>query len=435
MDQPSSAMIERLACMRRRVLGRESGDEVGPQREVGPPARKRYQPQRIGAEWRRFMRLRIRSWPCCSDRWRCGISRGSLAISSCSSGSISTPSSEDRRSRPSAGKAVRIASTSAPSPGSPGRSWPHAGQIDAGQHHFARAASDGAPPRQHRGNGSERLGPAPLRDHAEGAGVVAAVLHCDEGAGVLAGPAGPGATFQARGSSLLALAIRPSTSGIAASACAPLRRRSRLPAPRIGPLAPGAADRLTGLAHGFGRHRAAVDHHQIAFLARQQPRSSSLSDRFSRQPSEMTSAPISRLRRSLDRSAAKAFGGRAGHEFDPFGAPHSICSVAAGQRNSDRCGLPARAALRRRRWRRRRCRRRASHRRRVPTPLSGCGCGSTIVATLTLTARGNSGSCSISGPSRSSSTALAIGHEEYHVRIADIDRDRAFQCHPRRPAG
>ena len=36
--------------------------------------------------------------------------------------------------------------------------------------------------------------------------------------------------------------------------------------PRIGPLAPGAADRLTGLAHGFGSHRAGIDHNQIAFL-------------------------------------------------------------------------------------------------------------------------------------------------------------------------
>ena len=32
--------------------------------------------------WRRFIRLRIMSSPACSDRWRCGISRGSPAISS-----------------------------------------------------------------------------------------------------------------------------------------------------------------------------------------------------------------------------------------------------------------------------------------------------------------------------------------------------------------
>ena len=32
--------------------------------------------------WRRFMRFRIISSPACSDRWKCGISRGSPAISS-----------------------------------------------------------------------------------------------------------------------------------------------------------------------------------------------------------------------------------------------------------------------------------------------------------------------------------------------------------------
>ncbi len=48
---------------------------------------------------RRFMRFRIRSLPACMDRCRCGISRGSSAISRHRSSSIAAGSSEDRRSR------------------------------------------------------------------------------------------------------------------------------------------------------------------------------------------------------------------------------------------------------------------------------------------------------------------------------------------------
>ena len=65
-------------------LGREAGDQVGAEDDVGP------QPPHLCAEahrhrrgeWRRFMRLRIMSSPACSDRCRCGIRRGSSAMAS-----------------------------------------------------------------------------------------------------------------------------------------------------------------------------------------------------------------------------------------------------------------------------------------------------------------------------------------------------------------
>ena len=49
--------------------------------------------------WRRFIRFRIMSSPACSERWKCGISRGSPAISSNKASSISMLSSEERRRR------------------------------------------------------------------------------------------------------------------------------------------------------------------------------------------------------------------------------------------------------------------------------------------------------------------------------------------------
>ena len=75
-------------------------------------------------ECRRFMRLRMRSSPDCSDRCRCGISRASLANASSRSRSASTESIDDSRSRFSSGTCLRICLTSVPSFGAPGRSAP-----------------------------------------------------------------------------------------------------------------------------------------------------------------------------------------------------------------------------------------------------------------------------------------------------------------------
>ena len=55
------------------------------------------------------------------------------------------------------------------------------GQIDPGQHHLTRSGIEVALHLgQHRGNGERTARPAPLRDDAEGAGMVAPVLHFHE---------------------------------------------------------------------------------------------------------------------------------------------------------------------------------------------------------------------------------------------------------------
>ncbi len=66
--------------------------------------------------WRRFIRFRIMSSPACSERWRCGISRGSSAIRRSSSSSTSITSSEERRRRCSSGTSVSRRRTSCAQP-------------------------------------------------------------------------------------------------------------------------------------------------------------------------------------------------------------------------------------------------------------------------------------------------------------------------------
>ena len=94
------------------------------------------------------------------------------------------------RARRCAAAAVRArgagsARTSAPSFGVPGRSGPIGGEIDAGQHDFAIAALDQArgSARPLRPIGDRARGAAAVGNDAEGAAVVAAVLHLHEGAG------------------------------------------------------------------------------------------------------------------------------------------------------------------------------------------------------------------------------------------------------------
>ena len=73
---------------------------------------------------RRRIRLRIRSHPACTERWRCGISRGSSATSRQRSGSMAAGSSEDSRSRRNPGTSASNRRAIWPSDGRPGRSWP-----------------------------------------------------------------------------------------------------------------------------------------------------------------------------------------------------------------------------------------------------------------------------------------------------------------------
>ena len=104
--------------------------------------------------WRRFMRLRIRSSPACSDRWKCGISRGSPAISSSKASSISMLSSDDRRRRlrPRLGGEQPLAQEPKPAFVT--------GDVDAGEHDLLRAFGKFRRDRVRiASNGSERLGP------------------------------------------------------------------------------------------------------------------------------------------------------------------------------------------------------------------------------------------------------------------------------------
>jgi hypothetical protein len=247
------------------VLGREAGDQVRADGDIGPRAAGARPVPPHRAQWRRFIRLRIRSCPCCSERWRCGITRGSPASSSNSSGSISTPSSEDRRRRGRAGKGIEDRRAPARRGGAARQvmrpSWSRRPRSARLRRALRQRCFDLA---QHLRNGQRAARPAALRDDAEGAGMVAAVLHRDEGAVCAPGRgAGSPGTFQARGSSLAALATSPSTSGIAPSAVAlDLGGAAGHQQPRIRPVAARAADRLAGLAHGFGGDRAGIDHDQ-----------------------------------------------------------------------------------------------------------------------------------------------------------------------------
>ena len=63
-------------------LGREAGDDVGAEDDIGPQRAHLLDRSAIASSrrCRRFMRFRIMSSPACSDRCRCGISRGSSAM-------------------------------------------------------------------------------------------------------------------------------------------------------------------------------------------------------------------------------------------------------------------------------------------------------------------------------------------------------------------
>ena len=127
------------------------------------------------------MRFKMRSSPACNDRCRCGIRRGSLASASNRSASASTESMDDSRRRASSGTSRRMRLTSAPSRRSPSAV---AGDVDAGEHHLAIAAFDEPAHLRHHVVHRQRTRIAAAeRNDAEGAAVVAAVLHLHEGAG------------------------------------------------------------------------------------------------------------------------------------------------------------------------------------------------------------------------------------------------------------
>ena len=138
---------------------------------------------------RRFMRLRIMSSPCWSERWRCGISRSSSAMARISvvvdldridGGEAQALElrhmAEDGAHQPAELRAARQV-------GAPG------GDVDAGQHHLGIAVLGQPAHLLDHGAGRHRARiAAAIGDDAEGAAVVAAVLHLDEGAGAAVEP-------------------------------------------------------------------------------------------------------------------------------------------------------------------------------------------------------------------------------------------------------
>ena len=171
-----------------------------------------------------------------------------------------------------------------------------AGDIDAGEHDLAIAARDQPPRlRDHFVHRQRARIAAPERDDAEGAAMVAAVLHLQEGAGVAFD-----AVDRVRGVRVTAMmsptAMRSLSSAhdarielllVADHAIDLGHRRKRLrfglrgaagdDDARVRALAPDAADGLARLPHRFRRHRAGVDHHRVGDA--RQPRAGSLPTR------------------------------------------------------------------------------------------------------------------------------------------------------------
>ena len=120
---------------------------------------------------------------------------------------------------------------------------------------------------EHIGNRQRTAGAASLRDDAKGAGVVAAVLHGDEGAGVTP-------HFGALNGHVPGARIELGRVGDQAvhfghggqRGALHLGRAAGDQQPGLGPFSAGAADRLAGLAHGLCRNGAGIDDDQIAFL-------------------------------------------------------------------------------------------------------------------------------------------------------------------------
>ena len=102
--------------------------------------------------------------------------------------SASTESIEERRSRSSSGTCAQDRLDQRAERRRARQVAAVARDVDAGQHDLARAVLDeaAAPARPRRPSARERELPRPIRDDAEGAAVVAAVLHLHEGAGAAA---------------------------------------------------------------------------------------------------------------------------------------------------------------------------------------------------------------------------------------------------------
>ncbi len=133
---------------------------------------------------RRFIRFKIRSSPACSEKCRCGMRRGSSPRSAHKGSSISPGSSEESRSRGSAGTAASSCRDHLAEARRARQIDAIGGQVDPGQHDLANPAR-GQPPRLgDDGVGRHRPArPARIGNDAKGAAMIAALLHLEIGAG------------------------------------------------------------------------------------------------------------------------------------------------------------------------------------------------------------------------------------------------------------
>ena len=109
------------------------------------------------------------------------MKRGSPVARSNSRSSISMQSSEESRSRGSSGHMAQDALDQLPERRRAGQVGAVAGHVDPGQHDLAEALADQRlDPLDHQPGRHRAAVPAAVGDDAEGAAMVAAVLHLDE---------------------------------------------------------------------------------------------------------------------------------------------------------------------------------------------------------------------------------------------------------------
>ena len=188
---PSRCRIRRSAAAysrpsRRSRSGSRRSDRRRSRSPAASPSAARPSRPRRARLWRRFIRFSTMSSPAWKLIWRCGMKRGSPVARSNSRSSISMQSSEERRRRGSSGTWRRMRSISCPERRRAGQIGAVAGHVDAGQHDLAEALADQRLDPLDDQPGRHRAAvPAAVGDDAEGAAMVAAILHLDERARAL----------------------------------------------------------------------------------------------------------------------------------------------------------------------------------------------------------------------------------------------------------
>ena len=282
--------------------------------------------------------------------------------------------------------------TSAPSRSAGSRAV--AGDVDAGQHDLAIAVARpaGATCATTSSDRHRARIAAAERDDAEGAAVVAAVLHLHEGAGAALDAVDRDAArsrVTAMMSSTRDLRVASSAAQVAARRASPrCRARGRPPAWRrsaagsvcaaqpvttmraSGRSRREPADRLARLPHRFAGDRAGVDDDGIGDaggrgLAADHLGFGGVEPAAEGDDSTLIAAPAFGEQRRIERALELEFD-RAGHQHVVVALAPFDREIAARQRHASPCGRCASAARRRPRRRRRPSRRPWSGRRRAP---------------------------------------------------------------------